>query len=272
MPLSGRRIPAILWLTGALLTGCAGVRDAPPEDSFAPALTIAADPTSAPLAEGLLNAYESLHPQATLSLSTLNRWNALDAIESGQADAALLLHPPQDGGWFSTPVGRELVVIIAHPDVPAEDVNRRDIRALVSGRITAWGGDDEEAQPVQLIVLEDGESTALAFDALVLRGQEPASSARVAADVAHVARLVASTQGGLGIVPFNAVSDDVKRLTYEGIAPTQANARAHRYTLVTDVVFVAPQEPTGAAHTFLDWTLSQEGQAVVRLYMLGIDE
>jgi phosphate transport system substrate-binding protein len=169
-------------------------------------------------------------------------------------------------------VGRELIAIIAHPGVPAEGVNRRDIRALYSGQITAWAGEDGAAQPVQLVILDAGESTALAFDALVLQGQEPVSSARVAPDVDHVVGLVASTPGGLGIAPLNAVGDEVKTLAYEGAEPTPDSARDHRYTLVTDVVFVAPQEPTGAGKSFLDWVLSGEGQAVVRHHMLGFDE
>jgi phosphate transport system substrate-binding protein len=272
MPLSGHHIRALVWLAVTLLAGCASARSAPGPDNFAPSLSIAADPASARLAEGLLNAYESLHPQATLSLTPLNRENALNAVESGEVDAALLLHPPQDGGWFYTPVGRELIAIIAHPGVPAEGVNRRDIRALYSGQITAWSGENGETQPVQLVILERGESTALAFDALVLHGQEPASSARVAPDVDYVVGLVESTPGGLGIAPLNAVDGEVKTLAYEDVEPTPDNARDHRYTLVTDVVFVALREPTGAAKSFLDWVLSEEGQAVVRHHMLGFDE
>lgn len=265
---SARTLIAILL--AALLGGCAGAASLNP---VAPSIRLAVDDAAAPLGESLLNSYEILHPSALLSLTVTNRESALAAVESGEADAALVIHPVAEEALFHTPVARETLVVVGHPDLPVEGLSRVDARAVFSGQIRAWPAPDGLPPPrIEVVVPEVGSSARLAFDALVLSGAPVTGSARVAASGEHVASIVAETPGAVGFTVGVAQVDGVRLLDYEDVEPTLDNARDNTYRLVTPVEFVAGDEPQGAARAFLDWVLSEDGQTVVRRHTLGVNE
>ncbi len=264
-------------MAGALLATCvlgACARQAPAAPNpAAPAIRLAADGASFPLAEDLLNGYESLNPHILITLTHGSRPSALAALEAGEVDGVLLLYPLEDGDLFHTPVAREMIVMIAHPDVPVGGLTRRDVRALFSGQIVAWPAPTGEVGlPVQVVAREGGNSTRLAFEALVMGGQPHAASARLASDERHMLQLVGEMPGAVGYTTRSALSEGVKVLDYEASAPTPQNARTNAYPLVTLVEFVASGEPEGALRDFLDWALSDEGQAIARRHMLGLSD
>ncbi len=268
---------ACVLIAVLLLTACARQAGSAPNPAApnpaAPSIRLAADSASAPLAEDLLNGYESLNAHVLLTLVRASRASALAALEAGEVDAALLLYPLAGSALFHTPLAREMIVIIAHPDVPVNVLTQREVRALFSGQIASWPALAGGAElPAQVIAWEQGSSTRLAFEALVMGGQPHAASARLAADEAHLLQLVSEMPGAVGYAARSALTEDVKLVDYEDTAPTSQNARTNAYPLVTMIEFVAVGEPEGTLRAFLDWTLSSEGQVVVRRHMLGLSD
>lgn len=270
MPCSHRLRPLIAAvLTISTLSACAR----PGEQSAAPSLRLAVDSASAPLTESLLNSYEGLYPEAALSLQQEARADALDAVRAGDVDAAIMLYPSDDSDLFSTPIGREMLVIIAHPDVDVGSLTRRDVRAIFAGQVTAWpSSDGSQPQAIHVIVPPATASTRLAFNELVMQGHSVSGSAQLAADGAQTLSLVAETPDSIGLTTGSVLDDSVMPLTYEGERPALSSARDNSYRLVTQVVFAAPSEPEGALRSFLDWVLSDEGQAVVERHMLSLSD
>ncbi|HPV08779.1 MAG TPA: substrate-binding domain-containing protein [Aggregatilineales bacterium] len=260
----------VLVALAALLAGCAGGAALNPVE---PTIRLAVDDATAPLAESLLNSYETLHPGALLSLIPTSREGALHAVETGRADAALVLHPVEGEALFHTPIAQEMLVLVGHPDLPVDGLNRVDARAIFTGQVRGWPAPDGlPPQRIEVVVPEAGTSTRLAFDTLVLSGAPVTGSARVAASGEHAAQIVAQTPGAVGIASGEAQPPDIKPLAYEDVEPTRENARNNTYRLVTSVEFVAGADPQGALRSFLDWVLSEDGQSVVRRHMLAVNE
>lgn len=266
-----RSLCVLLLAACALLaSGCARLA---PSRLSPSTIDIAADETSAPLAESLLNSYESLYPGTLLSLSRTGREEALAALRAGDVDATLLVYPPADSSLFHTPVARDALVLLAHPGVPYESLNRRDVRAIFAGQVTTWPGVDEQPrQPIQVVVTETGSSLRLAFDTLVLQGQPVTGSARLAPTVAGAVDLIATTPGSIGVAALSVLDDGQAVLDYEGHAASLDSAGTGSYPLITPVVLVTREEPDGALRSFLDWVLSAEGQEVVRRHMLAVND
>lgn len=238
-----------------------------------PSIRLAADSSCAALAESLLNSYESLHPDTTLTLERGGRAFVLAEVRAGSADAALVLHPLEGADLFHTPVGREMIVIIVHPDVPVTGLYRRDVRALFSGQVVTWPvGEGEAPLPVQVVTRERGSSTRLAFDSFIMQAQPVVASARLTADEAGVLEIVRRTPGAIGYVTHGTLGEGVRALAYEGVDPALESARLRGYPLTTAVEFVSRDEPEGNLRTFLEWILDAEGQAVVRRHMLGVGD
>lgn len=265
-----RALCAIALAACALLaSGCARLAPAGGQ----PALHIAADETSAPLAGSLLNGYESLHAGALLTLSPMSREEALAAVRSGAADAALLLHPPDGTSLFHTPVARDSLVIVAHPDIPYESLSRRDVRAIFAGQVTTWPATNEQPrQPIQVAATEGTSSVRVAFDALVLQGQPVTGSARLAPTAADMVALTMATPGTISVAALSTLDGQSRILAYEGhTAPPHGTTRG-TYPLITPVVLVTQEEPEDALRSLLDWILSAEGQEIVRRHMLAVND
>jgi len=264
-----RAISILLLATLSLITGCRAI--APPVSSAE--FTVSCDLATVTLAEGLINAYEDLHPGARLSLRPSSRPAALSAIADGDTAAALILYPPAEP-VFHTPLGREGIVFVASPTVPVDNLTQRDARALLAGRIASWpmlpSGD-----PIStVIVIDDVDGSArLALTALLMREQPFAPAARIEPDTARLLQLVTDTPGAVSYVPYNALTvDTVRRLSFDGMPPTPENIQSNRYGLITTIEFVASAEPVGVVRDFLNWILSPEGQRVVRRYAFSLND
>ena len=262
-----------LWMASAvagwlLLSACSGEPRA--VEAVSATLRIATDEASAPLVESLLNTYEARSPQALLALSRGSRDAVLLQVAAGQVDAALVLHPPDRPDLFATPVGREVIALIANNDVPVGNLYRRDVRAVFSGQVLAWDSPGSVNIPITVVSREQGDSTRLALESLVLGGQPITPSARLAASEMEMLSLVATTPGAVGYVPSSFLDDSVVAMDYEGAPPTLGAAASNTYPLTDTVQFVSTAEPVRSLRAFLDWILSDEGQAVVKRHMLGI--
>jgi phosphate transport system substrate-binding protein len=260
----------VATLVAATLAGCGRKAS---EETSAHGLTLAIDPESASLAEGAVNAYETFNTNEPLSLQEAGRAQVLAALQAGEVNAALILHPTEDldAELFHTVVGREMLVLAVHDSITIDSLSRGDARALFSGQQATW---PEIAPPltVTIIATEPGSSMRRALEDLILGEQKLASSARLATDSEEMLDLVRITPGAVALVERSDITTPIETLRYDGRQPTPANARRGRYTLTTTVEFVALEEPTGQVRAFLDWLLSEDGQAVVKRTMLGARE
>ncbi len=266
-----KRLPALaLGLLAGLtfLSACGQHKAARPAT---PALRIVADTSVMALAEGLLNIYEEQHPTVLLSMAPAGRNTALRALQTGEVDAALLLYPPDERSFFHTPVAREMLAIVVHPEVTVNSLSQDDVRAIFSGQTVTWEEVGGVSLSIEVVTREWDSSARLAFDILVMEGQTMTSSARLGFSDTHVLDLVAGTPGAIGYVPHSVLNGRVKVLAYNDTLPTPQTANTLAYPLVTTVEFVTRDEPQGATRALLDWILSNEGQEVVRRYMLGLN-
>ncbi len=239
-------------------------------------IRLASDTASAPLAESLLNAYESKDIGGTpLTLTQLEHQPALTALQSGEMDALFLAHPPKQEELFFTPIANELLIIVANPELPIDSLSLDEIRGIFTGRISSWDALGGPVISIQAITREQGTSIRQAFEALVMEGQPITRSARLAMDEQDMLEQVGTTPGGIGYAAGTSLSlseEQVIPLSVDGVSPSREAARRRAYRLMMPVFFVTPSEPEGALRNLLDWILSPEGQAVIRQQALGLND
>ena len=75
---------------------------------------------------------------------------------------------------------------------------------------------------------------------------------------------VASNPNAIGYASLSAVDDTVKALSVGGVAPSEETVKDGTYEIQRPFVMVTKEGATlsGAAQAFLDYVLSDEGQAV----------
>lgn len=271
---SGRCRTAFGWLIGvltaaALLGACQQASMVAPAS---PSMRIGADGASTPLAESLLNVYESQLVRSLLTLETSSREAILGEVTAGEMDAAIIFHPLENQSLFDTPIGYVPLLVIIPSNIQVDNVTREDLRAIFMGRVASWsefGGPD---LPIQVITEARETSERLAFDNLVMGEYPVTSAARLAMNGRAAIALVSAMPGAIGYTVSGTLPENTIAADVDGISAALENVQDRRYSLVSAVVFVSKQEPEGQLRAFLDWILSDEGQDIVRRHMVGVSD
>ncbi|MBN1121377.1 MAG: substrate-binding domain-containing protein [Anaerolineae bacterium] len=247
-----------------IVSGCSTLAD--PQVTTT-SISLATDGSTQQLGERLLNAYETERPDAVLALIPSSRSTAIEAVKSGEVDAALLFHPSTDPELYQVVIGYEYLVFITHPSSELIDIDRQTARAI-------FGDQPVQNETVQYLpVVREGNSSAqIAFEELILRGSGISSTAQIATSDSNELHVVGNTPGAIGYIPHHALNEDVKVLAYKGVSPTLENVSTNHYPLTTSVVFVCQSEPEDDLASLLDWILSRDGQNVVKLMMPGTSD
>ena len=230
-------------------------------------MRISADPTTAPLVGSLIDGYqESSRVTLPLSFKVCPRPCIISEIADGTVDAAIILHPPTEN-VFVTPIGFEQIVFIVHPENPLENISSIDAQRVLSGAISSWSEISIIEAPAEVIVSPAGTSTRVALETYLPDMFAFSSSARLASDPEEIVRLVATTPGAIGGVPYSHVTTDVRVLALDGNHPKQYK---ETYPIIVPVSFVTHVEPEGDIRAYLDWILGDDGQATVKRFAQGV--
>ena len=176
--------------------------------------------------------------------------------------------PKEEGKVFLTVVAWDALVPIVHPDQVVETLTTEQLKGILTGKISNWkevGGAD---RPMHVIVrtgnlsgvgamtrliLFDDPGLAYREDAEVVKSSGPAEEA-VEQDVDAI------TITGVS----SALHRKVKLLALNGAYATAENIAAGEYATFRPLyISYTLSEQMAESKAFLDWLISEEGQAVV---------
>jgi len=176
---------------------------------------------------------------------------------------------------IARPICKDAFVFITHKDNPVESLTLEQLRDIFSGTVTNWkdvGGADEAIRAFQR---EPGSGSQTGMEELVMRGtpMAPAEKVRIAMGMGMLIDAVAEYQNGTASIGYTYKyyidnlykNPDIKILQIDGIAPDEASIIAETYPLSVNyygVIRAGDEQAPGGL--FLDWILSEEGQACVR--------
>jgi len=176
---------------------------------------------------------------------------------------------------IAKPICWDASVFITHKDNPLESLTLEQVRGIFSGAVTNWkevGGLDEAIRAFQR---EPGSGSQTGMEDLVMQGT-PMAPAEMVSRVDSMAGLienVAEYRNGTASIGYTYryyidnlyKNQDIKTLQIEGVAPTDANITGGTYPLSVHYYgVIRAGEEEGPGGLFLDWILSDEGQACVR--------
>ena len=172
------------------------------------------------------------------------------------------------------PICWDSFVFITHKDNPVESLTVEQLRRIFSGEAVNWkalGGPD---RPLQAYQREPGAGSQTGMEALVMQGTPMGSSAavQVITGMGALVEVVAHSGEAFGIgytygyyIENLYKNENIKTLKIDGAAPTDANVVSGAYPLRIErfgVIRQGDEEAPGGL--FLDWILSEEGQACVK--------
>ena len=161
-------------------------------------------------------------------------------------------------------VARDGLAIIVHPTNPVRGAKVAEIKQIFAGDLRNWkyiGGPDRS---ITVVTREEGSGTRGAFQELVMGKTRIFKGAITEDSNGTVREIVAHDPHSIGFISLGLVSEQVRALELDGAAANEENIRNGRYKLVRPFLFVSRGELTGAAKEFINFVLSEEGQALIK--------
>lgn len=253
--------PVVTAVSLTLIVACAQL---PTEESYHPALRLAADSTVAPLANGLITSYEQLSPDLQISLTVRATPLSAEGLAAHDLDGVLGIQPIRGQTPEVVAIGQVQIAIIVNTDSELEELSLSELGHIFSGVITDWGEIDNFSGTIQIVSWEQNNALRVGFESL-MPGDEPLSpSAVIVSSESQMLRVVGNTREAIGYLPYSSVDISVKPVAIDGVYPSLGRKPdAYRYALSLPLVFVARNITETDTRMFLDWILGDDGQATI---------
>lgn len=171
-----------------------------------------------------------------------------------------------------TPIGREAFVFFVNHKNSVENLSLEQLKQIYAGEIMNWhevGGENAAIRAFQRPA-DSGSQTALER----MMGDTPimeAPAENVATGMGGIIHEVSQYRNYKNAIGYTfrfystemVNNHEIKLLSIDGIAPTKENIRQGTYPLVSEFYAVTAGTANPNVKKFIDWIVSDEGQALV---------
>jgi phosphate transport system substrate-binding protein len=241
-----------------VLAGCGGAPSG--------TITESGSTTVQPLAEKLAAAFTEENPDVEIIVQGGGSSQGFKEVVDGISDIGALsreLKTDEKGQVVEHVIARDGIAIVVHPSNPVSNLTKEQVRDIFAGNITNWNEVGGPNQEIVVISREEGSGTRGAFEEIVMEGELITEDAIIQNSNGAIKTAVAGDQYSIGFLSFGYLDSSVKALSINGTPATVENAKSSVYPIVRPLLFVTKEEPEGLVKEFIDFCLSEEGQAIV---------
>jgi phosphate transport system substrate-binding protein len=232
-------------------------------------ITEAGSTTVQPLAELLADEYMAKHSGVQVTIGGGGTSVGITSVNNGTVDigAASRELKSDEPQLVKHLLAKDGIAIVVKPGNQVSGLTKAQVRDIFGGVIKNWkdvGGPDHA---INVVVRESGSGTRTAFEEMVMAKPEPAvaiaSTALEQNSNGGVKQVVGGDSYAIGFISFGYIDSTVKALSIDGVEATVENAKSGTYPIVRPLYFLTKVAPTGLVEEFIDFCLSDEGQAIV---------
>lgn len=237
-------------------------------------LTIKGSTTVVPVAQAAAEAYMALHSGVDIAVSGGGSSVGVTAAADGTADIGMASRDLKTSEKTDHPdlqqhvIAMDGLAVIVHKDNPVGALTLDQIKDIYTGSITNWKDVGGEDRSIVVMVRDSASGTGEFFWEFVLKKEEVVAGALEKNSNGAMHSSISTTQGGIGYVGLGFLDEDVKALPihtdeYGNIEPSVRNVLLAKYPIARNLNFITKGDPTGLQKNFIDFVLSEAGQAIV---------
>jgi phosphate transport system substrate-binding protein len=169
---------------------------------------------------------------------------------------------------LETIVGWDGIAVVVNPENPVTQLTFEQLKSIYDGNVSNWkdvGGADA---PITVISRDSSSGTYEYFKEEVLEGREYRQDALVQPATGAIVQEIAQNKGAIGYIGYAYIDTSVKALALDGgkgsfVPATEEKILNGEYPLARQLYYYTNGEPQGLAKEFIDYVMSEEGQAIV---------
>jgi phosphate transport system substrate-binding protein len=235
--------------------------------------------TMLPLSQKEAENFMKKNPSATVTVTGGGSGVGISALVEGTTDLAQLSRKIKfDEREKLTSGGKQVkeviaaydaLAVIVHPSNKVSQLTREQLEGIFTGKISNWkevGGADLKIIPYSR---ETSSGTYEFFKESVLKNKNYVSGILSMPATGAIIQSVSQTKGAIGYVGLAYVNKTVKPLSvsYDKgatfVMPSVENAKNETYPVVRPLYYYYTADAESKVRTFLDYVLSEAGQAIV---------
>ena len=236
-------------------------------------LQIAGSTTVQPLAEVLAEAFMAKNPGVTVDIQGGGSSVGVTSAGEGTVDIGNASRNVKDSEFETFPdltiftIAYDGIAIVTNPDLELPSLSIDQVKAIFAGETTNYsevGGPDAE---IVVVSREEGSGTRAAFEELVMESSDEEAviteNAILQQSNGQVRTTVATTPASIAYVSFGFIDESINTVAIDGSDPTVANVKNGSYPIFRPLNMLTNGDPNELAQAFLDFILSDAGQAIV---------
>ena len=233
------------------------------------------DTLGAKLVPMLAEDYKARHPGTTFEIAAEGSTTGIAAITDGTAQIGMSSRrakPTEISAATAkgvsmkpTIVAYDGIGVIVNQGNPVSKLTKRQVEQIFAGDITDWSQVGGGAGKISIYTRNTASGTYSDFRDLAMKKRDYASSSQKMAGNEQIAAEVAKNPNGIGYVGLAYLTDPgLKTISIDGVLPAEDTVLSGKYPYARPTFYFTNGEPTGEAAKFLEFTLSDEGQQIVR--------
>lgn len=251
-------------LAGALLAGCAKSGGSSSGSSeVSGTVTASGSSALAPLAQQAAQDFMAKNPNVSITVNAGGSGAGLSQVAQKSVDIGdsdLFAEEKLSADQSKSLVDHQVCVIgfaaVANQDVTVSNLTTDQLISIFTGKTTNWkdvGGADEK---ITLVGRPSNSGTRATFEKYGLNGtSENASIALSSDDSGTLEGYVTKTPGSIGYLALSYLQgkNTVKKLSVNGVEPTQANIYSGKYDIWSYEHMYTNGQPNDAVKAFLNY-------------------
>ncbi len=246
-------------------------------------LSIKGSDTMVHLASTWAEKYMSAHPGMQISVTGGGSGTGIAALLNGTTDLCAAsrkikkkeIKIASEKGILPVEhvVGLDGIAVIINPANPINELTLEQLRLIFTGQLENWEKVGGKKENVLILSRESNSGTYVFFQKKVLNKEDYSPKARLMPASSSVVQTVSADVNSIGYVGLAyalEAGDKVKILNVKNddnspaIAPSQSTVKDGSYSVARPLHFYTKGDPQGLIKSFLDFTLSTTGQAIVK--------
>lgn len=242
-------------------------------------ITVKGSDTMVILAQRWAEVYMVAHPDASIQVTGGGSGTGISALINGTTDICNASRPMKGSEreklkqrynslGVEVKSAKDGLAVYLPESSPVSELTLDQVKDIYTGKIKNWkevGGPD---QGIILYGRENNSGTYVYFRDNVLKGQDFAAAMQSMPGTAAVVNAVSKDSKGIGFggaayakgIKLVKIKKDAKT---PGVDPTPENIKAGTYPITRYLYMYLGSRPTGEVKKYIDWILSDEGQALV---------
>lgn len=253
----------MISLFSFVLAGCGGQTD--PSDGLAGSITLAGSTSVAPITEVMAEEFMVIHENVQIHVQSSGSSAGILAAQENTADIGMCSRElkPEEENIHEIVIAKDgIVIVVNKANTSVQDLTIEQVRQIYTGEISNWSEVGGVSSPIVVVTRETGSGTRGAFEDIVMNRQEITASAIVQSSTGAVKTAIQNDPNAIGYISLAALDGNVRDLAIHGVKGNVETIQNETYKVARPFLFLTNQEPEGLVKTFIEFVLSEEGQAL----------